>query len=185
MRLFAVTVAASEHIYARIVAPSSLPKTDSAGSGIGSHSWVARHPTRFPSLLAGIRRKPSPPLTWPDDALATGGGQCCTGANETQTEPEPGRHQGSRIPATPWQTAPGRGRPAGQRRGDLAGAQPRGRYRVTAAASGIPGATRCWPACVQAKRYTSRHVGRPDSRAVAGAPRAPRPAAECSSPRLV
>ena len=32
-------------------------------------------------------------MTWPDDALATGGGQGCTGANETQTEPEPGRHQ--------------------------------------------------------------------------------------------
>src|SRR5438132_6834011 len=91
MRLFAVTVAASEHIYARVVAPSSLPKTDSAGSGIGSHSWVARHPTRFPSLLTGIRRKPSPPLTWPDDALATGGGQCRTGANETETGPEPGQ----------------------------------------------------------------------------------------------
>ncbi len=56
---------------------------------------------------------------------------------------------------------------------------------MTAAASGIPGATRCWPVYVQAKRYTGRHVGRPDVQAFAGAPRAPRPAAECSSPRLV
>jgi len=31
---------------------------------------------------------------------------------------------------------------------------------VTAAASGIPGATRCWPVYVQAKRYTGRYVGR-------------------------
>ena len=111
MRLFAVTVAASEHIYARVVAPSSLPKTDSAGSGIGSHSWVARHPTRFPGLLAGIRRKPSPPLTWPDDALATGGGQCCTGANETQTEPGPGRHQARGYPPRRGRRRPEEGGP--------------------------------------------------------------------------
>jgi restriction endonuclease Mrr len=41
---------------------------------------------------------------------------------------------------------------------------------VTAAAGGIPGATRCWPVYVQAKRYTGRHVGGPDVQAVAGAP---------------
>ena len=44
-------------------------------------------------LLAGIRRQPSPPLTWPMSRLATGGGQCRAGANEIETEPEPGQHE--------------------------------------------------------------------------------------------
>jgi hypothetical protein len=87
--LFAVTVAASERTYARVVAPTSLPRAASARPGGSSHFAVARHTTRFPSLLAGIRRKPSPPLTWPDDALATGGGQCRTGANETELSQGP------------------------------------------------------------------------------------------------
>jgi len=34
MKPSAVTVAASERIYARVIAPTSLPKTDSARSGM-------------------------------------------------------------------------------------------------------------------------------------------------------
>jgi hypothetical protein len=42
-RLIAATIAASGRTYARVAAPTSLPRTDSARSG-GSRSWAARHP---------------------------------------------------------------------------------------------------------------------------------------------
>src|SRR5437867_8886653 len=63
-------------------------------------------------------RQPSPHWTWRDDALATGGGQCRTGLNETETESKPGRRQAGGYLSPCAGRAPGKAGPASEPRGD-------------------------------------------------------------------
>src|ERR1019366_2094341 len=46
--------------------------------------------TRFPTMLASVRREPPPSVTCPDPFRAAGGERSRTGVNETRTETRPG-----------------------------------------------------------------------------------------------
>jgi hypothetical protein len=55
-------------------------------------------PTRVPTMLASVRRKPPPSVTCPDSLRAAAGERSRTRVNETRTETRPG----SRTPAPAW-----------------------------------------------------------------------------------
>ena len=44
-------------------------------------------PTRFPTLLTSVQRRPPPSVACPNTIWATAGERCRTGMNETKTEP--------------------------------------------------------------------------------------------------
>jgi hypothetical protein len=73
-------------------ATGALRSGSRTGTDPTAAKMVTAHSPSLASSLSGGRGG------WHDDALATGGGQYRTGANETETEPKTRRASGSRIP---------------------------------------------------------------------------------------
>jgi len=66
------------------------PLADRRGGGCEIRTREGLHPTRFPTLLAGVHHRSLPFMACPDLCWAATGEWLRTGVNEPRTEPMPG-----------------------------------------------------------------------------------------------